>query len=59
MLKSQPWSCLWCKTQPVESFLSGSSVKHGGGKNTLLLYYFIEAIYYSLLKPEVVLLWQM
>lgn len=29
------------------------------GKTRFLQYYFIEASYYSLLKPEVVLLWQM
>lgn len=47
------------RKQLVKSLLSGSSVRHGGRKNMFLLYDLIEAIYYSLLKPEVVLLWQM
>lgn len=59
MLKSQPSSCLWCKTQLAKSFSPVSSVKYGEGKNAFLLCYFLEAIYYGLLNPEVVLLWQM
>lgn len=47
------------RKQLVESLLSGSSVKHSGRKSMFLLYYLIEAIYYSLLKSEVVLFWQM